>query len=156
MNGYNYRSVAKTMLIESASSGLTQTALSLQKLLYFAHGLMLAKHDRALINAQFQAWKYGPVLDSLYHDLKLFGPALIAPHSFFIDDWKPLPEEAKLETACIKSVLSQFGKASAGRLVEITHEPSGPWAKVYQSEVLGIDISDDEVKAYFKTKLSRS
>lgn len=153
MSGHSYRSVARTMIGKAQTMGISLTALSLQKLIYFAHGLMLAKHGRPLVRETFQAWKYGPVLEPLYHDLKVFGPSSIGKDSLFVKNWDELPLSAKNERRCISSVLTQLGRQTAGRLVDIAHDPNGPWAKVFESKVAGIDISNDAIKRYFDTKL---
>lgn len=153
MNGYSYRSAARTMIVTAHAMGISLTALSLQKLLYFAHGLMLAKHQRPLVSEMFQAWKYGPVLEPLYHDLKVFGPSSISPDSLYVNGWDELPPLAADERNCISSILTQLGTHTAGRLVDIAHEPNGPWVEVFESKVAGIDISNVAIKNYFETKL---
>jgi len=44
------------------------TPLKLQKLVYFAHGWYLGFTGEPLLNEGIQAWEYGPVIPSLYHD----------------------------------------------------------------------------------------
>jgi uncharacterized phage-associated protein len=156
MNGYSYRSIARTMIVLAQGMGFSLTALSLQKLIYFAHGLMLAKHGRPLVRETFQAWKYGPVLEPLYHDLKVFGPSSIDQNSLFVNNWDTLPSSAVDERNCISSVLKQLGTSTAGRLVDIAHEPKGPWAEVFDSKVAGIDISNNAIKIYFEKKLKKA
>ena len=149
---YTYRNAAKFLLELSDSENGVITSLSIQKLLYLAHGLMLAKYNEPLITGTtFQAWKYGPVIEPLYYDLKLFGSMTIKADSYFVEQWpSELCEEAQ---DCIRSVWRQFGNFSAFRLVDITHDDNGPWAEVYKSNVLGIEIDDDKIQQYFKTKL---
>lgn len=155
-SGYPYRQVAKTILALSGKQGKQLTALALQKLMYLAHGLMLAKHGRPLVDTTFQAWKYGPVVEPLYHDLKLFGPSPISADSFFVSSWPELQTSERDAISCIQSIVAQFGGRPAGHLVDITHLPDGPWAKVYQSSVLGIDISNESIKSYFDTVVTRN
>jgi uncharacterized phage-associated protein len=153
MDGHPYRSVAKSMIATAQIQNVSVTALSLQKLLYFAHGLLLAKYQRALVHETFQAWKYGPVLEPLYHDLKVFGPSAIRQDSLFVNGWEELPSSAEQEKDCVTSILKQLGSFSAGRLVDIAHEPNGPWAKVFGSKTAGVDIPNAEIKEYFVAKL---
>src|SRR5208282_4587731 len=47
--------------------------LKLQKLVYFAHGWHLALRDQPLIDELVEAWDYGPVVPSLYHQFKRYG-----------------------------------------------------------------------------------
>lgn len=145
------RAVARTMIQLATKHKVSVTNLKLQKLLYFAHGLMLAKNGRPLINEAFQAWKYGPVAESLYHDLKVFGPSVISPSDGFIPHWPELPADAKDERDAIEAVLAQLGKSSGGSLINLSHDPSGPWHEVFKSNEKSIEISDGAIKKYFKT-----
>lgn len=47
--------------------------MQLHKLLYYAHGWYLAVVGKPLLNETVSAWKHGPVVPSLYYDLKRFG-----------------------------------------------------------------------------------
>ncbi|MDO8388535.1 MAG: DUF4065 domain-containing protein [Polaromonas sp.] len=145
------RAVARTMIQRAAKQKLNITNLKLQKLLYFAHGLMLVRHDRPLIDEAFQAWKYGPVLEGLYHDLKVFGPSPISPADGFIPQWPDMPLEKKEELETIDAVLAQLGPLSGGELINFSHDPNGPWNAVFQSNEKSIAISDDKIKQYFAT-----
>lgn len=145
------RAVARTMIEMAAQRGIRVTNLTLQKLLYFSHGLMLARHDEPLIDDVFQAWKYGPVVENLYHDLKIFGPSHIAPDDGFIRLWPQLPTESERERGVIGAVLDQLGKMPGGQLINISHDPKGPWHAVYESEKKSIAIQNDDIKRYFKT-----
>jgi uncharacterized phage-associated protein len=146
--GYPPRAVARSLLDEAHRQGHEVTNLKLQKLLYLTHGLMLAKHGRPLVNERFQAWKYGPVLESLYHDLKIYGPGRIGPTDGFVNLWKPLPPDAKEEENSIKAVLKQCGSMSSGALVSMSHAPDGPWNAVYKNQ--DSEIGDQAIKQYFE------
>lgn len=145
------RAVARTMIEMAAQRGMRVTNLTLQKLLYFSHGLMLARHDEPLIDDTFQAWKYGPVVERLYHDLKMFGPSHITPDDGFIGLWPQLAEDSERERNVIGAVLDQLGKMSGGQLIDISHDAKGPWHAVYESKKNCIEIPNDEIKKYFKT-----
>ncbi|WP_295996251.1 Panacea domain-containing protein [Rugamonas sp.] len=147
------RTVAKSMLQKADELGCALTNLKLHKLLYLAHGLSLAKHGKPLLDGEpFAAWKYGPVVESLYHDLKIFGSNAIKPDSQFIVNW-PTVEQDSTDSAVILSVLRQFGKMSAGTLVEITHKSDGPWHEVYDESARSALIPDEQIQAYFKKHL---
>src|SRR6476469_5017940 len=96
------RVAAKSMLEQAQPLDLSLTNLTLHKLLYFAHGLLLARHEVALVDEPFHAWKYGPVLESLYHDLKLFGTSPVTPDSWFVATWDSLPPDATEEQEAIE------------------------------------------------------
>lgn len=143
------RSVARTIIEIAAQKKLPVTNLTLQKLLYFSHGLMLVRHDATLIQDDFQAWKYGPVVDSLYHDLKIFGSSPILPNAGFIGIWPEL-SDAKTRTV-LNDVLNQLGNMSGRELINFSHDPESPWYAVYESDSTSIKIPNEKIKDYFKT-----
>jgi len=53
--------LANLMLHEAARIDITITHLTLQKLLYFAHGLSLVRYGQPLVLGYFEAWRLGPV-----------------------------------------------------------------------------------------------
>ena len=147
------RTVAKSMLQKADELGCALTNLKLHKLLYLAHGLSLAKHGKPLLDGgSFSAWKYGPVVESLYHDLKIFGSNAIKPDSQFIVNW-PTLDDASTDSAVILSVLKQFGRMSAGVLVDITHKADGPWSAVFDENARSSIIPHDQIESYFERHL---
>jgi len=70
---YTAPSVANKLLnlAEVANRPLTQ--IDIQKLVYFAHGWYLALQKQPLIDETILAWKYGPVVRSLYDEFREFG-----------------------------------------------------------------------------------
>ena len=45
---------------------------TLNKLVYITKGFALATLDDGLFEEEVEAWKYGPVISSLYHEFKQF------------------------------------------------------------------------------------
>jgi len=154
----NAREVTKTLLEIAEAEGNPVTNLKVQKLLYFAHGLCLAKYDLPLVAGEsFQAWRYGPVIESLYHHLKIFGDSQIPPSSPFLSTWNVLGNGAEdtQRRSCLYSIFKQFGAMPGGRLIEISHDKNGPWASTYRDNSFGIEVPNSEIKNYFLTKLVR-
>ena len=58
-------------------SGNTKTNMQIQKMVYIAHGYMLGAYGRPLISENVEAWKWGPVIPSLYRRFKKYGSDLI-------------------------------------------------------------------------------
>lgn len=69
--------VANYLLDLADASGDPVSPMKLQKLLYYAHGWHLAVTDRPLLNEFVEAWRWGPVIPSIYHEFKEFGDAPI-------------------------------------------------------------------------------
>ena len=98
------------------------------KLVYLCHGWMLGIHDRSLISESVEAWRYGPVVPSIYHRYKSFrGDAIITD---------PADQEGEFDgeqNELIEAVTEAYRSYSAWDLSAITHEPGTPWHKVYQN-----------------------
>jgi antitoxin SocA-like protein len=67
------RVVANEFIRLAEADGRALTPLQVIKLAYIAHGWMLALYQRPLISDSIEAWKYGPVIPTLYHALKKYG-----------------------------------------------------------------------------------
>lgn len=102
------------------------TQMQLLKLVYIAHGWMLALAKEPLITNRIEAWQYGPVIPELYHELKLNGakpierPILADPALFS-------PNEEKV----IDFTFKNYGDFSAFQLSDITHAANTPWSQTY-------------------------
>ncbi len=119
--------------------------LKLQKLIYYAQGFSLALFNKPLFSEEIEAWTHGPVIPSLYHEYKGYGSASIPESenvdlSMFSDDEKELLDE----------VYSVYGQFSAWKLRNMTHEEQ-PWI---EAEKYAAVISQDSMKAYFKTQIN--
>lgn len=153
---YSAQAAARTIIERASSMGLSITNLKIQKLLYFAHGLMLSLYGRNLVNENFQAWKYGPVVESLYHALKFFGPSSIHHSSVFIEHWEKIPDDDVEALSAIDAVLDQLGKFSGGRLIDVSHDKRGPWHEVFHDKTKNIKIENEDIKKYFDTIVKKS
>jgi len=73
METYSPYSIASYFLHKAAESNQTLTPMKVIKLVYLAHAWNLGLFGNPLFEEKAQAWKYGPVIPSLYHALKFFG-----------------------------------------------------------------------------------
>jgi len=72
--GLSHISAVADYFIEcSKNEKIFLSNLSIQKLSYFAYGWIIATEDEKLFYDRIEAWQYGPVIPSLYHQLKQFG-----------------------------------------------------------------------------------
>ena len=147
------RAVANEFLRLAEEDGRALTPLQIIKLVYIAHGWMLALYQRPLITDRIEAWKYGPVIPQLYHDMKGYGASSVAgwlPEAFP----KPKPLDPQ-ETDLICQVYKIYGKVPAGKLSAMTHEPGSPWSHVTSnglSKEPFLKIENDLIKEYFRDK----
>ena len=107
--------------------------MKLQKLVYYAHAWSLVIFNKPLINEVVKAWKYGPVIDSIYHDFKCFGsqPVNILGTIYDIDNERfIIPTVTKADTHAyplIKKVWQEYAKFSDLELSTMTHAKGSAW-----------------------------
>lgn len=143
-------SAAAYRLCEAMDWSISQ--LSAQKGIYLAHMIHLGENDgKPLVSEAFQAWEYGPVLPSLYQDLKMFGRKPIK--NVF---WLSKAEGGTSEANAIDSVASQIKGISAARLVHITHHPDGAWAKHYAAARNGVVIPNKDILAEYEWRTKKT
>ncbi len=133
------------------------TQMKLQKMVYFAHGYHLAKYGTPLIEEEFEAWKFGPVIPSIYHTYKLYGSEEITDNTL-------IPDVRNLELLSIS--LSYQAIDAINYTWEVTkdidavalslwsHKPGSPWAEAFKPNVNSIPIRNDRIGEYFAGMLS--
>lgn len=146
-----YRAIdtAYYLLKVAGDKQLEITNLKLQKLIYIANGYMLAIHDAPLINEAPQAWKYGPVIHSIYRQFKEYAENPITVNTELLEK-DILSPQAK---AIIDAVVDTYGNDSAIELVNLTHEADTPWDEVWNNqggqERLFAEIDEELIKNHF-------
>lgn len=118
-------------------SGGTLTNLQIQKILYLAQMFHLGETGSPIFNDDFQAWKLGPVVPSVYGKAKIYGNKPVV--SLFTNS--RLPEGSG--KAVLERAYAELPK-SAARLVAITHWDGGAWAKHY-NDGFGSTIPKEEI-----------
>lgn len=155
---YSPRVVANALLRKSKERGVKLTHMKLQKLVFFMHAWSLALNDKLLLKERPAAWPYGPVFDTLYHDLKSFGSS---PVDSFLKELNPTTGNvsAMIPSSTDDSfwklldrVWDRYGRFTAMQLSSLTHEVGGPWERA-RNELTG-EIPDDWIKTHYKAKLN--
>jgi len=142
----------------------TVTPMKLQKLVYFAHGWHLAFTEEPLIKEHVEAWKFGPVIPSVYHEFKDYGDDTIPKlatifdlDSGTLDLVTPRIAEDSQAIPLLNRMWETYGKYSGVQLSNATHLPGTPWYVVWEERGgknrLGTDIPDELIKEYFKGKM---
>lgn len=123
------------------------TPLALQKLLYFAQGLFLAKYNTYLFAEDCQAWLHGPVYPSVYKKYQQYGyePIIDVDN----EPYTLLPQEKEI----LDLVVETFGMHSGKELETITHhEP--PWLETYieveSLHYVNQTITKKRIQQYFR------
>lgn len=113
------------------------THLKLEKLVYLCFADYLCKYSEELYKDYIYAYKYGPVVKSVYDKYKEYGYREIGQDDVNIDatDLSEMPARSRILFAKdgvrkIKSIdetLKKYGNLSAGNLVDLTHKQLTPW-----------------------------
>jgi len=149
------------------------TPMKIQKLTYFAHGWHLALADQPLIDEQVEAWKFGPVIRTLYSEFREYGTAPITSHAssveripggsklafrFFRPKLLGEDQSAIYARSLLKRVWQVYGIYTAIQLSNMTHEAGSPWSETVAeyggNPPKGTDIPMERIKRYFKTLVS--
>ena len=116
------------------------TNLKLQKLLYFAQRTYLKKYNKILFEDKIEAWKYGPVVNSVYTIYSSCGSSPITnldiPSEYEKDI---LPDEVEDH---LDYVIRKYGIYSASHLVDKTHHEA-PWVENYIQGARNVIPIDD-------------
>lgn len=107
--------------------GQETTPMHVIKLAYLCHGWMLGIHARSLLNEPVEAWRYGPVIPSVYHRYKSFrmnaiDTDLVNRSSYLDDDQERIVSE----------VVDAYREYEAWMLSTITHQRGTPWYETYR------------------------
>lgn len=147
----------RTLLILAQEKSLEITSVKAHKLMYFAHGLCLAKHGTPIGEGiQFDAWRYGPLFEPLYHYFKFFGSSVLTPDLFPIKNWGQLDVSDQADEYrfnCLSSILNQFGHLPASALINLSRDKEGPWAQIMNGPKDQITLDDAKIQAYFQDHL---
>ena len=130
--------------------------MKLNKLVYLAHGWGLGILGESLIEEPVQAWKYGPVIPSLYHHFKDFGDDIIPSlHAETIIN-EDIDETA---SELVDAVWDTYKEHSALSLSTLTHEYNTPWYEVWHKaggkNRKGSNVNDSIIERYYKDKINQ-
>ena len=168
MPAYDPKAIANFFIEKSRDENKPITPLKLQKLLYFAHGWSLALRNEELVEESIQAWKYGPVIPSIYHEFKNFGnePILAKAVVYSFDgdtittETPAISEGDEPTIALLSKVWDVYKPFTALDLSNVTHQTDGPWAKAVEAfqgnPPTSVEISNDAMKEYFVGKIKRN
>ena len=121
--------------------------LALQKILYVAQMVHLGRHELPLLPESFEPWDYGPVIPSLYRQVRMFGAQPVKDVFYGV---RPIPEGA--EKATLSEVVPFLASFTPGQLVNLTHWQNGAWAKFYRPSTRGISIPNQAIADEFRAR----
>lgn len=158
---YDPRGVANYILDCCEMGGIAISNLKLQKIMFFVEGWHSATLGRQLIDADFEAWDYGPVISTIYHSFKSWGSEAIEGRANAINlkDGSTAPVKVNLPNDTvdlISFILARYGRLAPAKLVELSHVKDGPWDQVMRiepTERKTSRISQDAIRDFFSKKI---
>lgn len=140
--------VAKFFIQYYDDNDVLITNLMLNKLLYFAQGHHLAEYGKPLFGETIEAWKYGPVVPSVYRKYKPCGKDPIHGDGRF--DCRDLFSDDAM--SLLLDVAEYYMDYSSSKLVALTHEQGGPWDKTFagHENERHLAIDEDDMRLYFQ------
>ena len=151
---YNPLTVANYIIEKAEAQGRRLTPMQIIKLVYISHGFSLAMLRRPLLNEEVEAWRYGPVIPSLYRRFKKFGSRevdeLLPPAFFGLRTEQLDPQDKQL----LDAVFDKYGNLNGIQLSHLTHRRGTPWAESYSPDELGTPIDNALIKTHYATLLA--
>ena len=145
---------ANIVLDEAKRYGHVITPLQVMKHVYISHGMFLGRHGVPLVPDRIQAWQYGPVISSLYGNLKRFGSGPVTeklPVTMF-----DRAEPTDLERGTIEGVYATYGQFSGPALSNLTHKPGSPWSRVWRPGVSHLVIPNDLIRQHYQEAIAQN
>jgi uncharacterized phage-associated protein len=152
---YNSKAIANYFLTKSFETGRELSPMKLIKLVYLAHGWNLGLNNKPLIADSIQAWKYGPVIKSLYQEFKNYGNGTITGLATDFEAVPQVPDDST-EIPLLNKIWEAYSPLSAGQLSSLTHEQGSPWDQTWNDNggkhEMGTIIPNDLIGAFYRGK----
>lgn len=136
------------------------TQLKLQKLVYLCFADYLCDTGKELFTDSIYAFKYGPVVDTVFEKYKNYGYKPIEAEKEDIDTTvSEMPAKSRILFAedgtekiiSIDATLKRYGHLTAGQLVDLTHKANAPWTKTPRATwPFRSEIKPETIKQYHK------
>ncbi len=155
---YNSFQIANFFIKASQDTGQELTPMKVIKLCYISHGWYLGLFDDQLLDEVIYAWKYGPVVDTVYKEFRKYGSSQIT--ELYKDDHcneYPMPDD-KVK-GFLNAIWKAYGNRTGVELSSLTHQPNTPWDITWnknggKKEMYSI-IPNDLIKAHYKEKIQQ-
>ena len=177
---FNPAAIANRFLAYGNENDHLLTPMQVLKLVYITHGWYLAGTGKPLIDEEVQAWKYGPVVPSLFHEFKEYGRGPVERFARVPKHWDapftsaglweitgldaPMTEENDPSEEYINWVWDKYYHLSGTELSELTHRENTPWSKTVQKMlaenngewVQGYPIDNKLIRSYYVEQWNKS
>ena len=151
------RAIANFVLDIAEAGGASVTNLALNKIVYFLHGVFLAKNGKPLVSAKIEAWEFGPVFREIYHEFKCFKASGITSRAskknYSTGEMTPFVSAlSNMERDFVCHYATLYLKIEPGKLVDMSHVEDGPWYEAWYHDGTvnpGMQITDEAILKHF-------
>ena len=128
--------------------GTKTTPMHVLKLVYICHGWVLGLTDQPLVDEPVEAWRYGPVVPSVYRRYRSFGRDSIT--TVPVDRSELLDERHQDLIEVVEEVYRSY---SALELSSLTHQPDTPWDVTRRKHGIGAIIPNELIRKHYRELL---
>ncbi|RZF60701.1 DUF4065 domain-containing protein [Sphingomonas populi] len=159
------KGLSNLILDWSSKLGVSITPMKLQKLLYYCHADFLIQTGIPLIQQDFEAWEYGPVIPCIFQEFKQHGSNFIETRAY---RFNPISCERELATVndlgniedIVRKTFDAYVRYTASTLSNMTHSETGPWAETLRrfssGSLKGRCIENDVIAKHHRLPLRES
>ncbi|HSX48825.1 MAG TPA: type II toxin-antitoxin system antitoxin SocA domain-containing protein [Candidatus Saccharimonadales bacterium] len=147
---YKPLDIAAYLVKLSNDIGEPLTNMKLQKLIYYVFAWYAVEKGEKLFDEEIFAWKYGPVITSVYDAYKEFGADVIKE----VKDGKPQTLDS-FTKSLIEEVFNIYGNKTAIELVNLTHSEA-PWRDTFNPDNQNTAIPFEDILNYYKARKQTS
>jgi len=143
---YTPCAVANEFLRLAAEEGRVLTNMQVQKLVFLAHGYHLAILGQPLYSHATYAWPFGPVVRTLYEQLRQYGNGEVTAAL-------PTKDQVAADSVAadiIAGVWEGYGDRTGSQLSALSHKKGSPWRQTWEKDKFGV-ILPDTIAAYYKS-----
>lgn len=131
------KAVANELIRRGINDGRPLTHIEVQKLLYFWHGWMLGVFEQPLLDGEWEAWQYGPVLREVYFELNHYRGQPIT------EEIPGARTQLTNDEDYVLNIVYGYRALGASTLIGISHSKGGPWDKVWHDGRKSAVISNE-------------
>ena len=134
------------------------THLKLEKLVYLCFADYLCKYDKELYKDKIFAYRYGPIVKSVYDKYKGHGYKKLDndDEEILFKEIDEMPSRSRIMFAefgvekirSIDETIRKYGKLSAYELVNLTHKEHTPWSESGAGQNIDEIISNEIIKKF--------
>lgn len=128
---FSPKEIANYFIAKSRATGGELTPMKAIKLSYIAHGWNLGLYGNSLIDEPIYAWKYGPVIETLYQTLKQY------KNSQITDDIPVETQQLIVDSQSVElldKIWETYGSLTGLQLSTLTHQSGTPWDIVWNKQ----------------------